>query len=400
MMNKEKFLKLKEIVLYILGVSLFINFNITKISLGFIFVFILIDIFYFKEKMEFGNKKLRKLVLFFIGVGILWNFLADFNYRAVRAFLKINQYFIITFYLYSLVKEKKEILRKFIISIGIGYLLLFFNGINTYFLKKDISRFEGYLGIMSTALISSIITVFSFGGILESKSKKIKIFSIFLCASSLFLLVISQTRAALLAVILSCFILVVINKNIKLLLLSCISGMVLLLIFFQTPYSNRFKKNTFNVERTVQNTSNGLRVEMWKNAIWRYSQHPITGTGTKQDKKLFDKYVDMMPEDTKVQRYYKSIFEKGFDDAHSMYLNNLVYHGVFSIFQFLIFLPYFLIVLIKNLEFKYRLATFGALISYCIYGVVWPLWRGGADPVFLWVILAITGCSCLKNKGE
>lgn len=90
MMNKEKFLKLKEIVLYILGVSLFINFNITKISLGFIFVFILIDIFYFKEKMEFGNKKLRKLVLFFIGVGILWNFLADFNYRAVRAFLKIN----------------------------------------------------------------------------------------------------------------------------------------------------------------------------------------------------------------------------------------------------------------------------------------------------------------------
>ena len=35
-MNKEKFLKLKEIVLYILGVSLFINFNITKISLGFI----------------------------------------------------------------------------------------------------------------------------------------------------------------------------------------------------------------------------------------------------------------------------------------------------------------------------------------------------------------------------
>ena len=176
--------------------------------------------------------------------------------------------------------------------------------------------------------------------------------------------------------------------------------MVLLLIFFQTPYSNRFKKNTFNIERTVQNTSNGLRVEMWKNAIWRYSQHPITGTGTKQDKKLFDKYVDMMPEDTKVQRYYKSIFEKGFDDAHSMYLNNLVYHGVFSIFQFLIFLPYFLIVLIKNLEFKYRLATFGALISYCIYGVVWPLWRGGADPVFLWVILAITGCSCLKNKGE
>ena len=113
-MNKEKFLKLKEIVLYIFGVSLFINFDIAKISLGFIFIFFLIDIFYFRERIEFGNEKLKKLVLFFIGVGILWNFLADFNYRAARAFFKINRYFIITFYLYSLVKEKKEILKNFL----------------------------------------------------------------------------------------------------------------------------------------------------------------------------------------------------------------------------------------------------------------------------------------------
>ena len=57
-MSKENYFKIKEIFLYLLGVGLFINMDVIKISLGFIFIFLLIDLFYFKENLEFGDKKL------------------------------------------------------------------------------------------------------------------------------------------------------------------------------------------------------------------------------------------------------------------------------------------------------------------------------------------------------
>ena len=42
-MSKENYFKIKEIFLYLLGVGLFINMDVIKISLGFIFIFLLID---------------------------------------------------------------------------------------------------------------------------------------------------------------------------------------------------------------------------------------------------------------------------------------------------------------------------------------------------------------------
>lgn len=399
-MSKENYFKIKEIFLYLLGVGLFINMDVIKISLGFIFIFLLIDLFYFKENLEFGDKKLKKIILAFILIGIFWNFIANFDYRAVRAFMKINKYFIITFYLYGLVKEKRDVLRNFIISIGIGYFILLFKGIDMYFIQKNMSRFGGYLGIMPTALISSIVATFSFGRILEAKNLKEKGISILILITSLFLLVISQTRAALLAVIISFIVALIIKKDLKILCISIITGVVALMIFFQTPYSARFKENTFNTKITMNNASNGLRVEMWKSALWRFSQHPITGTGTKQDKPLFNKYIESMPEQNQVQKYYKEALKRSFDDAHSMYLNNLVYHGIFSIFQFFILLVFIPITLIKNTKFEYRISIFGALLAYSIYGAVWALWRGGVDPVILWVMVAIAGCNSLVNIKE
>ena len=192
---------------------------------------------------------------------------------------------------------------------------------------------------------------------------------------------------------------VIFNKNIKLIVITGILGSLLLFGFMQTPQARRFRTNTFNVKVSTDNMSNGLRVEMWKSAIWRFKQHPIMGSGTKQDDKLFDEYAKNLPETTKTEKIFKETLREKFNDAHSMYLNGLTDNGSFFLVHliFLFFvLPY---VLIVNKNYKYRLPLVGGLSAYCIYGVAWALWRHGWNPMLLWLIVALTCCGYLwKNK--
>lgn len=403
--NKEKYLRLKEIVLYLFGISFFTNFDIAKMILQVMAVFLLGDIFYFKERLDCGSEKLKKFILFLVIGGVIWNFCADFDYRAARAYFKINRYFIIVFYIYSLVKYKKEILDKFIITLLISYLFLFLQGVKFYFDYQPLGqkRFDSFENsYMVTSLIATVLGVISFAQILSEKSKKSKLFFLILLGSSIFIITISQTRAALIALIGGMGVVILFTKNIKIIISTIILGIILLIGFFQTDYSTRFKENTFNTKIELSNMSNGLRVEMWKNAIWRIKQHPIMGSGTKQGYELFEEYVENMPEETETQRIYKETFENGFDDAHSMYLNGLTDSGIFFVLQLffiLVSIPY---ILLKNKNYKYRLAILGGCFSYYIYGVVWPLWRHGWDPIFLWLMIAFVclsyNCECDKNK--
>ena len=398
--TKEKYIKIKEVVLYLFGLSFFYNFDISKIFLGLMLVFLLIDTFYFKEKLECGNDKLRNFIFFLIIGGAIWNFLADFNYRAARAYLKINQYVVIIFYLYSLVKYKKEILRNFVISLLLSYMLLLFKGIKFYELNKNLGyyRFDGFLGIMETAVLIAVISSFFFGSFIEEKNLKIKVFKLCIFLSSLFLVMITQTRASMLAVIGAIGCILVFNKNIKLIITTAILGGMLLFGFMQTPQAARFRSNTFNTQVSLNNMSNGLRVEMWKNAILRFKQHPIMGSGTKQDKKLFDEYVNKNYDDSEIERIYKEDLLHKFDDAHCMYLNALTDNGLFFLVQLIFIfavLPYILIV---NKNYKYRLPLVGGLSAYYIFGVMWPIWRHGWDPMLLWLLVALTCCSYIFER--
>lgn len=397
---KDKYIKFKEIILYLFGLSFFYSFNISKIFLGIMIACVLIDIFYFKEKLECGNEKLRNFIILLVFAGAFWNFLACFDYRVIRSYLKINRYFIIIFYLYSLVKYKKSILRNFIVTLAISYLTLFIKGIVFYNETRDTPylRFGSFEGIMEVALLSAVVGSFSFGRLIKEKDIKYKMlnFSIFLI--SLFLIIITQTRMALLALIVSIGCMIIFNKNIKVILLTILLGGILLFGFLQTPQAKRFKENTFNTQVSQGNMSNGLRIEMWKNAIWRYKQHPILGTGTKQDHGLFLEYAKNMPETTETEKIYKKALINEFDDAHSMYLNGLTNNGLFFFFHLaFIFgiLPY---IIIKNKSYKYRLSLVGTLAVYSIFGFVWSIWRHGWDPMLLWLMVALICCSYIFEE--
>lgn len=402
LVNKEKYIQIKELVLYLFGLSFFYNFDISKVFLGLMIFFLLIDIFYFKEKLECGHDKIRNFILFLVIGGTIWNFMADFNYRAARAYLKINRYAVIIFYLYPLVKYKKEILRNFLISILLSYMILLFKGINFYNINKNTGyyRFDAFEGVMGVAVLVAVVSAFLFGNLIQEKDKKLKILNLFLFITSLFLIVITQTRASMLALIGAVGCMLIFNKNIKLIITSFILGCLLLFGFMQTPQARRFKTNTFNVKVSTDNMSNGLRVEMWKNAVWRFKQHPIMGSGTKEDKKLFDEYVNKNYGDTGVEKVYKDYLLHNFDDAHCMYLNALTDNGLFFLAQLIfifVVLPYILII---NKNYKYRLPLVGGLSAYYIFGVVWPIWRHGWDPMLLWTLAALTCCSYIYEENK
>lgn len=398
--NREKYLKLEEIVLYLFGISFFTNFDIAKGLLYLMLLFLMIDVFYFKEKLDCGNEKLKKFILFLVLGGTIWNFCADFNYKAARAYFKINRYFILVFYLYSLVKYKKEILRNFLISLLVSYGILFIQGINFYRTHRSLSyyRLDVFEGVMDVALLVPVVGAFSIGQIIENKNYKYKAISTLVLCGTIFLLMLTQTRAALLAIIIAIIGMIVISKNLKIILITMLGGVLILFCFLQMPQARRFKENTFNVKVTTDNMSNGLRVEMWKNAIWRFKQRPIMGSGTKQGYDLFAEYVKNMPEETETQKIYKETFENGFDDAHSMYLNLMTDSGIFSFVQFsfiLLILPY---ILLKNKNYQYRLSLLGSLIVFATYGLVWPLWRHSWNPLLLWGIVALVVVGNLEKR--
>ena len=279
-------------------------------------------------------------------------------------------------------------------------MILFFKGIEFYKLNKNLSyyRFDGFEGAINVGVLVAVAAAFFFGGLVQEKDKKLKIFNLLLFLTSLFLVIITQTRASMLALIGAVVCMIIFNRNIKLIIATMILGSLLLIGFMQTPQARRFRTNTFNMKVSTDNMSNGLRIEMWKSAIWRFKQHPIMGSGTKQDDKLFDEYVKNLPETTKTEKIYKNTLKNQFNDAHSMYLNGLTDNGLFFlvhlVFIFIV-LPY---VLIVNKNYKYRLPLVGGLSAYYIYGVVWALWRHGWNPMLLWLLVGLVCCSYIYRE--
>ncbi|WP_410209037.1 O-antigen ligase family protein [Fusobacterium sp.] len=393
--NKKIYFNIKEIVLYLFGISFFTNFHMAKYCVTLMFFFIIVDIFLFKEKIELGNERIKKFIIIFIILGIFWNFFADFNYKAARAFFKINRYFIIVFFISSLVKNKKVVLKYFLISVILSYLQLFFKGIDFYIKNRLINyyRFGEFEGVMDVAILTSVVGAFSCGLIISKNNFKYKLCGLILFIISCFLLMLTQTRGALLSLSLSILVMLFLSKKIKVICSGIAIGLVVLGLFFQMPQSARFKYNVFNTSTDRTNMSNGLRIEMWKNAIWRFKQHPILGSGTKQDQKLFDEYVNNMPEKTEDEKLYKNIFKNGYDDAHNMYLNALTDNGIFFVLQIILIFVIVLWILLKNKNYRYSLSLVGSFISYWSFGITWPLWRHGWDPMLLWTLIGLTICS-------
>lgn len=393
-MNKEtlrdKFYKFELIILYLYGIVFFINYEVSKQIFMVILLVMLIRKFYFKESLECGNIKIKYLLLFYIVCGILWNFMADFNYRAARAFLKLGKEVLLVFYMYPLLKKDKKNLINFLIILLCSYLFLFIKEYNFYKINDFRVRFVGLLGYSNTAISGMLAGSFAFPIILYCKNLKYRLLSLIVFLGSLNIIFAAQSRGGFLGLIASMIFITFIKIDLKKLFILFFVLCITFVGLRETPALSRIK-TSFNIERTASNMSNALRIEMWKNAVWRISQHPIRGGGTKQDEKLFLKRVEMMPENTEDEKILKSeLMNKGFNDAHNMYLNILTDNGLFSLAHFIIFaLPYFLILKRRKKDEIINFSVLGSFTSFYVYGLTWSIWRNPWSPMVYWVLFSI-----------
>lgn len=403
--KRELFFKVEEYLTYLIGILLFTKFENLKLLMYFILLMVLLRKVIYGEPLDCGSDKLKKILIFFLIGGIFWSFLSNFNYRDSRVFFHTNKYIILVFFLYPIFQKKKEILNNFFIALGMSIVICSAFGIKEFNITTKIPsyRINIFNGILPTAITGFIGVISGLTFLINSKEKKTRIFAGIICLLSYIIITLAQTRSVFLALGCTIIILfgVLLYKNIK----NYILILIMILLFgvtikiMPTQVIERLK-TTFNVERTTKNTSNSIRIDMMKIAKYRIVKEPIFGHGTYIRGENFEEYVENMPEITPNERNLKKIFENGFDESHNVYLNLIVYYGIFSIYYFGIMI-FILLTICRNCRVKNKslyninLATGCSYLGFLIIGIFWPLlgesWTSFLFYTIMAIILSING---------
>jgi len=347
----------------------------------------------------------KKFLIVFIIGGIIWNFLANFDYRSARAFFKISRELVLPFYIYPIVNRDSSVIKGIIKALMLSLLVMVGKTLHSYLIITPKDGATGFEWVGTTRAMSLMASSMSLGWVFSRNSNRVKALSFFIFILSVGTMIMSNSRAGIVALGGAIFTVFLMNKmNLKKIV---ITGAILGLIIFLTP-SNRIKhfKTTFNTEKTIENYSNGMRIELWKNAVWRIKQHPIMGSGTKMDGELFKKYANNLPEETKVDKYYKKkMLNGGFNDAHNMYLNIISDNGVFSIIHLVLILGILPYLCFKNLKIvnsmnrSLSLGVTTSLISFYTYGMFWSVWRSDWSRTEFWFLVSLLCCmSFIENN--
>lgn len=399
--SREHYGKIEEILLYLIGLSLFVSYDFSKILASVTILVLIGRKVLYKEPLDCGNEKIKKFLIGYILIGIVWNFIGGMSYKPVRNFLKMARYMPFVFFLYPLFQKKKEFFNRFLIC-GLGsYLVLLGKIVLDYKLRlRWWQRTTGIEGVNPTGTMGAMVAVFSFGLFVSEKNifKKIGFLAIYV--SGVWITVATQGRAPLVGALLGTGLIIALelysNFNIKKMIILFLAILILVIAGLKTipPQKLARFKTAFNTEKTAGNTSNGLRMDMWKIGIKRVVENPIFGAGTKFDREnLFKKFAEELPQDTAVQKNYRNtLLTKGFNDAHSMYINATVDNGIYVISLLILWflIPGYLVIKnIKSLADKrYLLGAVGGVTAYLTVGAFWMLWRT-PEQMYFWILLTV-----------
>ncbi len=404
-LNRNIYTRVEEGLLYLYCLVFFLNYDISKMLLTPMIIILIGRKVIYKETFNCGSDRLKKFLLFFLIGGCIWSFMAAFNYRDSRAFLKVSREIILPFYIYPLFNGKRDILKKGLCLMIAGLLLM--AGKTFHYAISYPGKYAfGFESVSITRIMGMMGVTFSFGFLLSKQEKKKNyIIGGMIFLMSLGVVIFSQSRAGIVAIMGALIVTVLLQRISLKALVAIIISTTLLLMATPDKVTDKLK-TTFNVEMTKSNFSNYARVEMWKNAMWRIKQHPIRGGGIISDQEFFDEYANNMPESTEIERFFKGkIVNGGFNDAHNMYLNIVAANGLFSIIHFILLFGIIPTLLIRNLkderldsfENSLNLAVGASITSFYIYGLFWSIWRGNWSRMEFWFLVALLCCISFRK---
>nr|WP_255494688.1 O-antigen ligase family protein [Psychrilyobacter piezotolerans] len=183
-------------------------------------------------------------------------------------------------------------------------------------------RIDGGYGIWHYSYYITFISVYIFNLFILEEEKRKKILLLIISLTTMFAVLLSNTRSAWLAMVIGIFVALLINKKIKEILILLILSSVLIFSFKDTPIIQRYISKAQTIVDIKKNRSNLGRFEVWTDAYNIFKENPILGVGISNYDRASRKNYKTKPGG----RYYS---------AHSDYLGLLCETGVVGFIGFL-----------------------------------------------------------------
>lgn len=380
-----------EILSYIFILSIFIN---PKFNMKLSYILLLlaaINYFFIKEKISI-NKKVYLYFLFLFVQGIITNFLS-FE-EGISYHIKENSKFFYVIPLFFFLTKKNNNQINYILNIGV---LIFCFGILIkfpFYFTESISRQRGILLLgMIYLLIKSIEEI------LNGNWKEISIITFII---SLITMVYTKSRMAIIVLVIILVIYfinyIMINKNYKKGIgIGVIILTISLIIYITFPQTYKLHlKTSFQTEK---NSSNELRIIMWKAGYEILKEYPLFGIGNHPQRATDElvKYCETHEIDEKFKT--SLVRKKEYSRLHNMYIDFFVQNGVFGIFYIILLLIVIPFEYFKSDKNKITTALFATILAFYLYGITWSVWSDyGVVQTLFQIILALFFISMNKKQ--
>lgn len=380
-----------EILSYIFILSIFIN---PKFNMKLSYILLLlaaINYFFIKEKISI-NKKVYLYFLFLFVQGIITNFLS-FE-EGISYHIKENSKFFYVIPLFFFLTKKNNNQINYILNIGV---LIFCFGILIkfpFYFTESISRQRGILLLgMIYLLIKSIEEI------LNGNWKEISIITFII---SLITMVYTKSRMAIIVLVIILVIYfinyIMINKNYKKGIgIGLIILTISLIIYITFPQTYKLHlKTSFQTEK---NSSNELRIIMWKAGYEILKEYPLFGIGNHPQRATDElvKYCETHEIDEKFKT--SLVRKKEYSRLHNMYIDFFVQNGVFGIFYIILLLIVIPFEYFKSDKNKITTALFATILAFYLYGITWSVWSDyGVVQTLFQIILALFFISMNKKQ--
>lgn len=319
--NKMNFSEiLGKITIYIYFISFFIWTGGLKYSVWVGLIALMVKKFRYKERIEIGPKILAySNIYIFIGT-VLIDIITYKNTHHISAHDRYNV-FLMYFVLINFIKNKVE-LDRLMMLFGISAIISYFGAIPNIkiFLKDPTFRVESFYDQMAFSHILATGSIFFLGiSLFNSKGKK-RLFYVLVYIFSIIMILLTQTRGAMLATGIAQILLIaytiILKRKTKYLIVILIGVMI---------WGKDFRNGLINgFGHRIVGSSNEVRVLFWKASIYGFEKHPVIGVGFGGTGPLFEEYLVKAKKVEYIVSYYSGGVR---GNSHNEYLAGLMRYG-------------------------------------------------------------------------
>lgn len=362
-------------LIYFMPISLlFLSLGFSKAGINIGIASILLIFIYQSTRYSKLLKKsfglIEKISISLFLTGLIVSFLANLDIGETFNFLKKGIIFLLFPTIINLARNNVKLnisLFYFGILAAICYSLsLWFDiGINNW----DGERIGSFWDIGRWGEILAYSIIFTLPFLLDSDSSKLfKLHFILFIFSSIICLILSGSRAPILAIAISSFILILFTRP-KVLLFSFFSLCLLFVSLQKTDFGITAQNRLESITNTTSDVSNISRIIMWKSGLeffkFKFNHQPediILGSGLLH---FNDKFYKFMSKNYDIEEMkLKTMNNVSFSDSHNSYIDMLNKLGLFYLLLYISLLISIILHLLKEAPTPWLQAGIGLILAH------------------------------------